>query len=297
MHKVLFTFLLVFISFNGFSQDLNCNVSVISSSIQRTDKRVFTILENSISEFMNQKWTNDAFLPNERIDCTIIINLTEYDGVNQYQGSIQVQSTRPVFNTSYNTSLLVINDRDFTFTYNESEPLYFQEIGNQSNLTSVLAYYAYLVIGMDYDTYSFEGGTPYYQKALAIVNNAQNFKESGWKAFEDTKNRYWIIENLLNNAYKPFRKALYEYHRFGLDVLQSDIVEGRKIILSCLDLLETVWRTKPGNLTLQTFFFAKKDEIGNLFQKAEPSEKTKVLDILSRIDPVNGTIYQKLIIN
>jgi hypothetical protein len=157
MHKVLFTFLLVFISFNGFSQDLNCNVSVISSSIQRTDKRVFTILENSISEFMNQKWTNDAFLPNERIDCTIIINLTEYDGVNQYQGSIQVQSTRPVFNTSYNTSLLVINDRDFTFTYNESEPLYFQEIGNQSNLTSVLAYYAYLVIGMDYDTYSFEG--------------------------------------------------------------------------------------------------------------------------------------------
>jgi hypothetical protein len=283
MHKVLFTFLLVFISFNGFSQDLNCNVSVISSSIQRTDKRVFTILENSISEFMNQKWTNDAFLPNERIDCTIII--------------IQVQSTRPVFNTSYNTSLLVINDRDFTFTYNESEPLYFQEIGNQSNLTSVLAYYAYLVIGMDYDTYSFEGGTPYYQKALAIVNNAQNFKESGWKAFEDTKNRYWIIENLLNNAYKPFRKALYEYHRFGLDVLQSDIVEGRKIILSCLDLLETVWRTKPGNFTLQTFFFAKKDEIGNLFQKAEPSEKTKVLDILSRIDPVNGTIYQKLIIN
>src|SRR6056297_1851104 len=199
LRKIALTFVLLSFSLLTTAQELRCNIQVISSQVQGTNRQVFQTLQSELFEFMNNRaWTEHIYSNEERIECNILINIQEQIG-NEFSGSMQIQSRRPVYNSSYNSSVFNYKDNDVKFEYIEYEPLEFSLSENKSNLTSMLAYYAYIIIGLDYDTFSEQGGTPYFQNAERIVNNAQNAPEKGWKAFEGRKNRYWLVENLLNN--------------------------------------------------------------------------------------------------
>lgn len=291
-----FTLLLVLITIASKAQELNCTVSVISPAIQNTEKRIFETLQNDLREFMNSTaWTNDVFALEERIECNILITITERISGDKFRATMQVQSSRPAYMTSYNTVMLNVNDQDFVFNYVESQPIQFQENQHINNLSSVMAFYAYMILGADYDSFSLKGGEPYFQKALQIVNNAQGEAERGWKAFESTKNRYWLIENMLNARYEGFRAMVYKYHREGLDVMQSDLETGRRAITECIEPLKKLRLDQPNSYLLTVFFTAKVDELINIFKEAFPDVKTKVANDLMQADPANANKYQTII--
>ncbi len=294
--RQLFLFLLFINLFNtSLSQELNCQVQIVSDQIAGTDKRVFDAMKTAIYEFMNnRKWTNETFKPEERIDCSILINMTERIGSDEFKGTLQIQSRRPIFKTSYNSVLLNYNDNDVTFKFQDNQPLEFVENTYTSNLASILGYYAYLVIGLDYDSYSLNGGTPYFQKCLAVLNNAQNSGYAGWKAFDSDKNRYWIINNMLDASFVSLRECMYNYHRKGLDVMADNKEAGRAIILESLVNLKKVHQIKPLSFSLQVFFIAKADEIVNIFSGAFSDEKSKTVNLLNEIDPTNSNKYTKI---
>lgn len=295
MHRIISFLLFICLVNLCHAQELNCQVQVLSPQIQGTNKRVFDVLRTNIVEFMNnRKWTNDVFKNNERIDCSILINITKQIAIDDFEATIQVQSRRPVFKASYNSLLFNFNDNDFHFRYLENQPLDFTDNTYTSNLTSVLAYYAYLIIGMDYDSFSSKGGTPNLQKCLAVVNNAQGSSETGWKAFDGTKNRYWVINNMLDATFIPLREAMYKYHRLGLDVMATDKESARTAILESLENLKQIHDIKPLSFSMQVFFNAKADEIINVFSGATSDEKTKILTLVNLIDPTNSNKYQKI---
>ncbi len=294
----LFLFLSIHVS-SASAQELKCNVQVVSSQIQGTNRQIFQTLQNAIYEFMNTMvWTNHVYQPNERIECNILINLTEQISADEFRGSIQVQSNRPVYNSSYNTVLLNYRDNNFHIRYVEFEPLEFNPTTHISNLTSVLAYYAYIIIGMDYDTFSYNGGDEYFSIAENIVTNAQNAPESGWKPFDakSNRNRYWLVTNILDADYEPLREFYYRYHRQGLDVMNKEVNQGREEITESLDLLQEVFREKPDPFMhyLQVVMDAKGDEIIKVYSEANPEEKSRAVTILSEIDPSNATKYQAI---
>jgi hypothetical protein len=269
-------------------------VSVVSPSIQGTNKKVFETLQTAILEFMNgQKWTNNVFSAEERIECSILINVKEIKSVDEFTGTIQVQVRRPVFNSAYSSVLLNYLDQDFSFKYVEFEPLIYNPNSFDSNLIGVLAYYAYLIIGIDYDTYSNLGGTKYIELAEQVVSRAQNVAQKGWKSFESKRNRYWFVENYLNEYHRPLRECMYQYHRLGLDKMSDKPENGRKEILSAIEKLQKVHRQKPGSFAMQVFFDAKSDELINIFSESFSMEKGRVIDVLTEIDPVNATKYKK----
>ncbi len=297
MRKYLILFFFVSV-ITSVAQELNCKVQVLSQQVQGTDKRVFTTLQTAIFEFMNnKKWTTDAFKLDERIDCSILINVTERPSTDVFIATIQVQSRRPVFKSSYNSVLLNYNDNDFQFTYLENQPLEFNENQFTSNLTSVLGFYAYMIIGMDYDTFSPSGGTNYLQKAQNVVNNAQSASEAGWRAFESNKNRYWLITNMLDAPFVNIRECMYNYHRKGLDEMVTNKEGGRANILEALESLRKVHQARPLSFAMQVFFNAKSDEIINIFSGAFADEKSKVMTLLNDIDPTNSNKYQKIMAN
>lgn len=297
MRKYLILFFFVSV-ITSVAQELNCKVQVLSQQVQGTDKRVFTTLQTAIFEFMNnKKWTTDAFKLDERIDCSILINVTERPSTDVFIATIQVQSRRPVFKSSYNSVLLNYNDNDFQFTYLENQPLEFNENQFTSNLTSVLGFYAYMIIGMDYDTFSPSGGTNYLQKAQNVVNNAQSASEPGWRAFESNKNRYWLITNMLDAPFVNIRSCMYNYHRKGLDEMVTNKEGGRANILEALESLRKVHQARPLSFAMQVFFNAKSDEIINIFSGAFADEKSKVMTLLNDIDPTNSNKYQKIMAN
>lgn len=293
--RFIFTAFLLAFSLIARSQELNCTVSVISPQLQNVEKRILESMQNDIREFLNStRWTNDTYKFEERIECSILINISERIGGDRYRGTIQITASRPIFNTSYNSPLFNINDQDFTIIYVENQQLQFQENQHISNLTSVLAYYAYLVIGWDYDTFSEKGGEAIFQKCLQIVNNAQNEPERGWKAFDGTKNRYWVIENLLNARFEDFRKALYRYHRHGLDVMSTDIEGGRRAIFETLPDLKRIRQDQPNSYLMQVFFTSKSDELSNIFSEGMPDQKNRAAQLLMEMDPSNSNKYQKI---
>ena len=278
-------------------QELNCTVQILSSQVQSSDKRAFQTLQKAIYEFMNtRKWTNDQFRAEERIECSILINITKWNKLDLWEGTMQVQVRRPVFNSSYNSRILNVNDHDCIFNYLEYEPLEFSESTHISNLTSMLAFYAYIIIGIDYDSYSPNGGTIYFQKAQSVVNNAQAAPEPGWKAFENNKkNKYNLVENILNEIYSPFRGCLYQYHRQGLDVMVDDVNSGRLTILESMESLMPIHIRQRSSYILQVLFDAKADEIVKLFTEAPPDEQARVIKLLNKIDPANTTKYAKIV--
>jgi hypothetical protein len=275
-------------------------VQLVSQQVQGTNKQVFQTLQTAIYEFMNNHtWTNHVYGIDERIECNFLFNITEQLSADEFKGTLQIQSRRPVFNTNYNTVMLNYMDNDIHFRYVEFEPLEFDETQYTSSLTSLLAFYAYIIIGFDYDSFSFEGGTPYFQKADNIVSNAQNAREVGWKSFESTshRNRYWLINDILDDKYAPIREFNYRYHRLGLDVMDSKIVEGRAVIAEALTSLQKVYRQKPDPFMqlLKVVTDAKADEFVNIFSDSFTEEKNRAVTILREIDPSNQTKYEKIL--
>lgn len=296
MLKRIVVFLLVISSLTIKAQELRCNIQVVSSQIQGTNKQVFQTLQSELFEFMNNRtWTSHSFDTQERIECTMLINLQEHSG-DEFKGSIQIQSRRPIYNSSYNSPLFNFKDNNFKFQYVEFEPLEFNLNEHKSSLTSVLAYYAYIVIGLDYDSFSLYGGEEFFNKAQQIVNNAQNAPEKGWKAYESRKNRYWLIENILNDEYKKLRQFNYQYHRHGLDIMNKDVTKGREQIAEDLKILQKLYRQKPDPFMFlfDLFVGMKSDEFVNVFSESYQSEADRVFNILTEIDPARADKYTKI---
>ncbi|WP_163323506.1 type IX secretion system protein PorD [Draconibacterium mangrovi] len=287
-------FLFIFVG-NVEAQELRCNVTVSARGIQGANQNLFRTMQSDLYDFMNnRKWTDHVYSYDEKIRCNILIRLDEQISADEFKGSIQVQLTRPIFNTSYTSTVLNIKDNDFHCKYVEFQPLEFNETSNRDNLTNIMAFYAYVILGFDYDTFSEEGGTEYFQKAQAIVNNSQNARERGWKAFESERNRYWLIENVLNKSYSSFRTCMYNYHRNGLDLMSEKVEEGRANIADALRDIQKVFRRRPSTYILQMFFDAKADELVNIFSKSFPDERNRVMAILNEVDPSNGNKYEKI---
>ena len=279
------------------SQELNCNVQISAQQIQGSNRQVFENMQRDIYEFMNSTvWTNHVFSYAERIDCNILINLSAQLSSDEFRGTVTVQLRRPVFNTTYNTTMLHFIDNSFQFRYVEFQPIEFDPTTHRSNLVSVLAYYAYLIIGIDYDSFSPLGGTEFFQMAEKIVNNAQNAPEAGWKPYDSSRNRnrYWLVKNILDKEYEPVRLFTYEYSINGLDKMESKVAEARTSMVESLRLIQDVYRRKPDPFMyyLTVVLEAKSDEFVNVFTEAFPEEKSRAVEILSEIDPANKEKYE-----
>jgi hypothetical protein len=290
--KILFVCFVL--TFSLQAREIECNVVVNHMKIQDMDQQVFRNMERSIIEFVNTRiWTSDNYELFERINCSFLINL-ESRSNNDFSASLQVQSIRPVYGTNYTTTMFVVNDLDFDFTYVDQQPMDFNLQSFESNLTSVIAFYIYFIIGMDYDTFAPEGGTKYYQNAFEIVNNAQSSGGKGWAAAGGDKNRYWLIENVMNSIFQPFRKMLYDYHRLGLDVMRTDKLGGEKVVFNSMKSLVEVNRVRPSSFLLQVYFNAKSDEIVKMFSKSTKEIKDDITKTMILIDPGNTKKYNKI---
>lgn len=281
-------------------QELNCQVTVINDSrleVTSVEKEIFDQLRQTIYDMMNNtKWTKDKFKVEERINCQLQLQINSIPGPGTYSGALQIQSSRPVFNGSYNTTLFNFQDEDITFNYSRNALLTYAPNQFRDNLTSILAFYAYFIIGMDYDSYSLEGGTPYFTEAQSIVSNAQASGGPGWKSNEVGKrNRYWLIDNVLQQLFEPLRECNYEYHRKGLDMLYDNKETGRKNIYAALNKLSRVSVTRPNSINVLNFAQAKLNELKNLYQDATSAEKTEVVTVLKRIDPANTSKYEAIL--
>lgn len=297
LNKLLAFFWLIIYGLNAYSQDLNCKVTVLDNQIQLTDKKIFRSLELAITEFMNnRKWSQDKIETNEKIECTIQIMLVKYEQQsNHFQATAQIQSVRPVYGTSYNTVLFNFNDENWDFEYTEFQRLDFTDNAFSSNLTSLLAFYAYYILGLDYDSFGQAGGTNYFNKALAVATNAQQTGLDGWKPFEKSiRTRYNLVDNILNERFRPVRDAYYKYHRQGMDILAKSPEEARKQIYASLESVQKVFKIAPNTVMLLVFFEAKSDELVNIFKGASPIEKPKVISLLNEINIANSNKYEKI---
>jgi hypothetical protein len=293
--------IIILICIPGFakSQELNCNVQVSAQMIQGSNREIFVNMQRDLYEFINNTvWTNHLFSYAERIDCNMLINLTEQISGDEFKGTIQIQLRRPAFNTTYNSTMLNFVDNNFQFKYVEFQTLEFDPSAHRANLISVLAYYVYIILGVDYDSFSLLGGTEFFQMAEKIVTNAQNAPESGWKPYDGSRNRnrYWLVKNILNKEYEGIRQFLYEYDIIGLDRLESRVSEARNSMAESLKLIQEVFRKKPDPFMyfLQIIIDSKSEEIINIFMGAFPEERSRVVQIMTEIDPANKSKYEKI---
>ncbi|MEO6452888.1 MAG: DUF4835 family protein [Ginsengibacter sp.] len=302
MYRIVIFICLIVVSQHCVAQELRARVSVISNRVGTTvNKKTFLTLQTALNDFINnRKWTNDNFKTGEKIDCSFLLNLEQGTDANVYKASLTMQSARPVFNSSYASPIINFQDNDITFKYVEFQQLDFNEnrvSGTDalaSNLTAVIAYYINLIIGLDYDSFSQRGGDAYLQKAQNIVNNSPEGRNiSGWKAFDGTRNRYWLIENLLNSRYTLIHDAYYAYYRLGLDNMYDNEVKARTEVLNVLSLLNTFNVDNPNTMVLQFFFQGKSEELLKLFSKASSSEKVRALEFLQKIDISNSSKYKE----
>ncbi len=297
MKRLFILFSLIFLlHFPSIAQELKCAISVTAPSVAGSDRTVYEKMQQALYEFMNShQWTNYKFAVEEKIDVNILITIQNRVSTEQFTGNMQIQARRPVYKTSYNSTIFNHIDNDIDFKYVEQQPIEFIENNNTSNLTSLLAYYTYIILGLDFDSFSKNGGSPYLDKAQAIVVSSQNAAEKGWKAFESQRNRYWLIENLLNSQYAQIREANYTYHRLGLDLMYDNVENGRAAVTTAIELLQKVHRQKPGSFLMQVFFMAKADEFVNIYTEAPPMDKARVVNMLREIDPTNSNKYQKIL--
>ncbi len=288
--------LFVGLSFVSSAQELNCRVIVDAQQVQTTERTVFSEMETEFAQFLNTtKWTNDDFEEEEVINCNILITISEMPSIGVFSASVQILSSRPIFNSSYESVVLNFADRDWQFEYLQSQPLQFNENAFVNNITSLLSYYAYMIIGFDYDTFSELGGSPYFEKAFEVVNIAQNSNYPGWQQFNSIRNRYWLVENLRSPQLEPIRKALYDYHRQGLDVISEQREEGEKKILETLGEIQRANRARPRSILLITFMDAKSEELIQVFSESDLPTRRQAYNLLNNIDPARSDQYKTLI--
>ncbi|TNF49554.1 MAG: DUF4835 family protein [Bacteroidetes bacterium] len=298
--RIVVLFLLSLVIGRGHAQELNCQVSIITDArleVTSVEKEIFDQLKQTIYDLMNTtQWTKDKFKVEERINCNIQLQINEIPSSGNYKGSIQVQSSRPAFNSSYNTTIFNFQDDDVQFSYSRNAVLVYAPNQYRDNLTSILAFYAYFIIGMDYDTFSLKGGTPYFTEAQNIVSNAQVSPLAGWKSNEAGKrNRFYLVDNILHQLFEPLRECSYEYHRKGVDMLYDDKIAGRQAIFDALSKLNKVAATRPNSVNTLNFVQAKRDEIKSLYSDAELKDKNEMVNLLKRIDPANASRYQEIL--
>jgi len=295
--KILSIFVLIqLFAFQSIGQEINCQIQVSARQVQGTDQTAFEAMQTALYEFINaRKWTPYSYKLEERIETTILLTITEQLSSEKYRGKLNLILKRPVYKTNLNTTLFNYVDKDIEFTYVENEPLEFSDNSFDSNLTAIIAYYINIFLGLDADSFSPLGGTPYYERAQAIVQSAQSTSEPGWKAYENQKNRYWLSENLTNPIYRPLRESIYKYHRLGLDRMYDNADIGRTSIAESIKLLGRVNEQKPGSFLIQLILEAKRNEIIKVFSEGSPNTKTEVVNILKEIDPANGSRYQQIL--
>lgn len=292
--KFLITSILLVVSFALFGQEFKARVAVTFSEVQNPDKDMFEKMRQNLQEFVeNRNWTKHVFDENERIEISYNFRIISQSS-DYFTGSLQIQASRPVYGATYTSPLINFLDEQVSFEYKEFEALDFDENTHISNLTSIIAFYAYVVLGLDYDTFQQSGGTEFYQKAQNIVNNAQSAPEQGWKSQGDKNNRYWLVENILDGSYSSFRNCLYIYHRLGLDVMSSKVKDGRAKVEEGIMELEKVYKVKPGAFLLDFFFYAKKSEVKNIFSEAMPDEQKRIVTVLKKINPSNASDYDQI---
>lgn len=304
MKNKVITAIFLFISATCFTQEFQAKITVNSSRINTTvDKKIFTTLQNQLNNFFNnRKWTGDAFKQTEKIECNIILNLESVADQNSYKAQLLVQAGRPVFGTTYNAALLNYQDADVSFKYTEYQPIEFNEtrIGGSepfaANLTAILAYYANIILGFHYDSFSPKGGEKYFLKAQNIVNNAPEANGlNGWKAFDGLRNRYWLIENITNTKGNILHSVLYEYYRNGFDKMISNEKEAVKSFLQAFTLLKSYSQDNLNSMFVQFFLQNKLQEITDIFNRGSADDKTKAVEILSSLDPANSSKYAEAI--
>jgi hypothetical protein len=300
MRSFIFSLIMLFTVGLSSAQELNCQVSIITDArleVTSVEKEIFDQLKQTIYDMMNTtQWTKDKFKVEERINCNLQLQINSIPSPGTYEGSMQVQSTRPGFNSSYNTILFNIQDDDIQFAYSRNAVLIYAPNQYRDNLTSILAFYAYFIIGMDYDSFSLKGGTLYFNEAQQIVSNAQSSGAKGWKSNETGKrNRFYLVDNVLHQLFEPLRLCNFNYHRKGIDVLYDDKVKARQAIYAALSELNKVVATRPNSVNLLNFVQAKQVELKNLYSDAEIKDKTELVNLLKRLDPVNASSYQDIL--
>ena len=278
------------------AQELEIRIQVSHAQLQGVDNSKYENMQKALNEFVtNQIWTNNVFKTEERIKCNMLLNITKEVYSDEFQGTLQVVSSRPVYGTGYDSPMLNILDKNIQFKYADGETLIFNE-NSHDELTSLIAYYVYIIIGFEYDSFGKMGGTPYFEKAQKIVNNAQGSNYAGWKSFETNKrNRYWLAENLMNSVYAPIREYIYKYHRLGLDLMGTRLADGCTSIAEGMNDLLKVHRQKSDSYLMSIFFDAKADEIVNIFSNSsDQAQQNKVYNFLKEIDASNLSKYDKI---
>lgn len=299
--RTIFSLVLLIMPFGAlFSQELNCQVSVLTDAkteVSSTEQEIIKQLKQSVYEFMNNtQWTDDVFKTEERINCNIQIQIKTIPSTGNYTGYIQVQCSRPAFNSNYNSVLFNFQDDDVAFSFQRNAVLQYSENQYRDNLTSILAFYAYYILGMDYDSFSLKGGNDYFLKAKQIVTNAQVSGAAGWKGTETNKrNRYWLVENILQPAFEPLRECNYMYHRKGIDHLYDKKVDAKKAMYDALNKLSPVVQTKPNNVNILNFLNCKYLEFKNVLSDSEVKEKTDFVNLLKKLDSGNSSKYQDIL--
>jgi hypothetical protein len=306
LKKRIITLLFIFIAVSNTSlvaQELQARISVIANKVgPQIDKKIFQTLQTQLTNFVNnRKWTNDAFQPSEKIQCNFLITIENDAGNNVFKGKLTVQAARPVFNTSYDSPLINFLDENFVFKYIEFQPMEFNENrvqGNDplvANITAVFAYYANIILGLDYNSFALRSGDAYFQKAWNIVNNApENGEITGWKSFESQRNRYWLAQNLNNSRFALINDAIYSYYRTGMDIFYENEEAGRSGILNCLNFINTINTENPNSMIVPFFFQGKANELVKVFSKASAEQKTRAKDILVKVDITNAAQYKDL---
>lgn len=280
-------------------QELQFNVSINAEVVQTTERAIFQEMENAFQDFLNDtEWTNDVFRNNEKIKGNLFLTITDQPQVGRFTANAQIQVIRPVYGTNYESVLLNFADRDWDFNYTQSQPLRFNETVYTDNLTAMLAFYAYIALGLDYDSFSPLGGSPHYERAQNIVNTAQNSGATGWGQFQNRRNRYWLIENFyINKQFEPLRQAIYDYHRQVMDKFTEDPAEGREKVLEILKQLQAINRVLPNSIGIISFLDAKNDEIVNMFKEGDITVRRNVYNELLRLDPSRRSKYQQIVRN
>ncbi|HEY8897960.1 MAG TPA: DUF4835 family protein [Niastella sp.] len=284
------------------AQELKARITVNTQALSTpADKKAFQTCQAALNNFLNnRKWTKETFQNNEKIVCNFLLMITEAQGGNIYKAKLTVQAARPVYNTNYECPLINFIDENVTFKYVEYQSIEFNEnrvSGSDpvvGNLPAILAYYVYVIMGLDFDSFSLRGGDPYFQKAMNIVNNAPEGRDiSGWKAFDGLRNRYWLTENLTNNRYNLMHDAIYSYYRLGMDYMYENETEARSAVLNSLSLINTMNNDIPNTMIVPFFFQGKATELIRIFKRATPEDKQKAREILQKIDISNSNTYKQ----
>jgi hypothetical protein len=291
MNKLLF---FIICSFASYAQELRCEVIINSDLVNQTNQQIFSTLQQSIQEFMNsQVWTSQNWNSEEKINCSLILNLTDYSD-DKFKGTLQVQSQRTIYDTNYNSPILNFQDLDISFNYQEFQPLFYNSNVYESNLISILSFYAYVIIGLDADTFKLKGGELFFSFAQKISNLAQQSNSSGWLSSGNRKNRYWLVDSILSNAFLDFRTTYYKYHRNGLDLMTKDQIKAKTNLATSLIHLSDLNNRRPNSFLIQMFFDAKSQEIVNIFSEGPEIEIISTRNILKNIAPFFNNKWKEI---